>query len=126
MIVFVQFGSDHQLPRAVIDAAHRIGSVPQQVYDYLLKLDPATADRRKPVGELGVQHHPVSLKIAGRQCNHLSRSLVQINWFDRWGPFAEKRAQSCNHVRRTIAVADGAARGFLRDLDVWRVGRQSG
>src|ERR1700730_5443830 len=75
-ITFVSFGSDHQLPQTLVDAAHRVQGVPEQVQDDLLKLDTIACDRRKVVGKLRSQNHPASLELAQRQCNHLSRGLI--------------------------------------------------
>src|SRR3984893_15725201 len=69
-IILVSFGSDHQLPRTIVDAAHRVQGVPEQVQDDLLKLDTIACDRRKAVGKFRSQHHPASLELAQRQCNH--------------------------------------------------------
>ena len=82
---FVRFGPDHQPPRAVVDAAHRIGGIAQQVHDHLLKLDTVAADRWKLVGQFGAQNHPASLKVTGRQGDHFSHSIVEIDRFDRGG-----------------------------------------
>ena len=82
-IVFVSFGSDHQLPRTIVDAAHRVRGVAEQVQDDLLKLDAIAGDGREVVGEFRPQNHPVSLKFAQRQRNHLPRRLVQVHRFGR-------------------------------------------
>src|SRR5262249_27304882 len=60
--VLVRFAPDHHLPRAVVDPAHRIGGVAQQVHDHLLKLDTVAGDKWKLVGKFGAQNHPASLK----------------------------------------------------------------
>ena len=65
--LFVPFGSDHQLPRTIVDGAHRIRGVQKQVQDDLLKLDTIARDRRKIVGKFRPQNHPVSLKFTQRQ-----------------------------------------------------------
>ena len=70
-IVFVSFGSDHQLPRTIVDAAHRVQGVPQQVQDDLLELDTIACDRREVVGKFRPQNHPASLKFALRQAQSL-------------------------------------------------------
>src|SRR5260221_12590861 len=51
-IVFASFGSDHQLPRSIVDAAHRVCGVQEQVQDDLLKLDTIACDGRRAVAEL--------------------------------------------------------------------------
>jgi len=50
-VAFVPFGSEHQLPRAIVDAAHRVRGVQKQVQDDLLKLDTIACDGRKVVGK---------------------------------------------------------------------------
>src|SRR6266446_3433522 len=62
-IAFVSFGPDQQVPRAIIDSIHRIRRIPDEVQDYLLKLDSVTCDKREVVGKLTSQNHPVSLKL---------------------------------------------------------------
>ena len=81
-IAVVPFGSDQQLPRTIVDAAHRVRGVAEQVQDDLLKLDTIAGDRRQVVGELRPQHHAVSLKLTQRERNHLSRRLVQVHRFE--------------------------------------------
>jgi hypothetical protein len=61
-IVFVSFGPDQQLSGAIMDGIHRVRTIPEEVQDYLLKLDSVTCDKREVVGKLGPQNHPVSLK----------------------------------------------------------------
>src|SRR3984893_14863717 len=61
-IVFVPFSPDQQLPRTIIDAAHRVGSVPKQVQDDLLKLDTIACDGRELVGKFRPQNHSAPLE----------------------------------------------------------------
>src|SRR5688572_15004730 len=62
-ILVLAFGSDQQLPRAVVHAHHRVAGVADQVQDDLLELDPVTGQRRKILGELRMNCDPVSLKV---------------------------------------------------------------
>src|SRR6266478_2553194 len=75
-IAFVSFGPDQQLPRAIMDGIHRIWSSPEEVQNHLPQLHAVTCDKRKVVGKLRSQNHPVSLKLTQRQSNHPSRSVV--------------------------------------------------
>jgi len=43
----------------------------------LLELHTVAGDGQEVVGD-SIEHHPVALKLAQRQANHLSRGLVQI------------------------------------------------
>ena len=81
-------------------------------------------DGREVVGELRLNDHPVALKLAQRQRNHLSRGLVQIQRL--LGEFlpAEQRTQPSDHIRGAIAVAYGPPRGLARTVDVGRSGIQ--
>ena len=45
-VAVVPFRADHHLPRAIIDARHRVGRVQQQVQNDLLQLDAIADDRR--------------------------------------------------------------------------------
>src|ERR1700761_7924096 len=46
-VVLVPFGSDQQLSRSIVDVAHRVCGVQEQVQDDLLKLNTIAGDRRK-------------------------------------------------------------------------------
>ena len=50
-IAFASFGSDQQLPRTVVDGAHRVGCVPDKVQDNLLKLNAISVDEREVSGK---------------------------------------------------------------------------
>src|SRR6267378_3834271 len=62
-IAFVSFGPDQQLPGAIMDGIHRVRTIPEEVQDYLLKLDSVTSDKRTVFGKLTSQNNPVSLKL---------------------------------------------------------------
>ena len=64
MIVFVPFSFNQQLPRTIVDRAHRVGCIPDQVQDDLLQLDTIASDDREVLGKLRPQDHPTSLKFA--------------------------------------------------------------
>ena len=51
MITFVSLGSDSQLPRTIVYAAHRVGGVPKQIQHDLLKLDTIAHDLWQVVGK---------------------------------------------------------------------------
>ena len=70
---------------------HRVGGVADQVQDDLLELDTVAGDGREIVGELPLKNDPVSLKVAQRQRNDLSRGLIQIQRLERELLFAEQR-----------------------------------
>src|SRR5205823_3933245 len=75
-VAFVPFGSDQQLPRAIVDTHHRVGGVAEQVQDDLLELDSIAGDGREIVGELRLKSDAVSLKVTQRQRDDLPRDLV--------------------------------------------------
>jgi hypothetical protein len=50
-ISFVYFGSDQHPPRTIVNAAHRVGCVPEQVQDDLLKLHAIACDNWEVVGK---------------------------------------------------------------------------
>ena len=78
MIISFSPGSDQQLPGAILNTNHRVGSIAEQVQGDLLQLDTVSDDGREILGEFRTQNHPIPLKIAQRQRNHLSGGLVQI------------------------------------------------
>jgi len=49
-ITFISFCSDQQPPRPIVDAAHRVGCIPEQVQDDLLQLHAIASDKRQIVG----------------------------------------------------------------------------
>src|SRR5690349_23478557 len=63
-IVAVDFSRDHEVPRAILDAAHRVRGVQQQVQDDLLELDAIACDRWEAIGKPRTQNHAASLKLA--------------------------------------------------------------
>ena len=62
--VFVTVGPNQQKPRTVVDGAHRIRGIAQEVHDHLLELDTIAGDQRQFVGQFGAQHHSTALQIA--------------------------------------------------------------
>ena len=63
-IISVPRSSDQQLPRTIVDGHHCVRRVTKKVQDHLLKLDAITGDERQIIGELGLQHDPISLEVA--------------------------------------------------------------
>ena len=119
------FGSDHQLPRTIVDTAHRVRGVQEQVQDDLLKLDTIADDRRKVVGKFRAAESP------GFSAVQLNDSAItsRVASFRSTGSIvgfllAEQRAQSRDHVGRAVAVANRAPRGFARAVDIGRIGGQ--
>ena len=62
-IAVLPFGSDQQVPRAVVDADHRVRGVAKQVQEDLLKLDTIANERREIISELRLNDDAVSLKL---------------------------------------------------------------
>src|SRR6266446_8844055 len=50
-IALVSFRPYQQLPRTIVDRAHRVRSVPEQVQDDLLELDTIARDGREVLGQ---------------------------------------------------------------------------
>ena len=108
----------------ILDAAHRVQGVPQQVQDDLLELDPISCDTGDVATEFRSQNHPAFLKFALQKRNHLVRGLVEIYRFVRRVLLAKERTQSRDHIRRTVGIANRAPRGLARAVDIWRIGSQ--
>jgi hypothetical protein len=66
-IPVVPFGSDQQLPRAIVHVNHGVAGVAEQVQDDLLELDSIAGDGREILGELRLKSDAVSLKVTQRQ-----------------------------------------------------------
>ena len=110
---------------SIVHVAHGVRRVADQVQNDLLKLDPIAGDEQRVVRvKLKAQVHSVAQQVAKHQLQHLARRLVQVHGLGRGGLLAEQRTQARDDVGGAVAVADGAARGFLRALDVQRIGRQ--
>ena len=62
-VAVLAFGSDQQLPRAIVHVNHRLAGVAEQVQDHLLELDTIAGDSREVVGELRLKRCSVSLKL---------------------------------------------------------------
>src|SRR5271170_6234694 len=117
-IAFVSVGSDEQVPRTIVDGAHRVGCIPDEIQDDLLQLDAIAGDKKLVVGKFPLDDYAVSLKFPHRQSKHLSYSLVQVHRFGRWILLAIERAQSSNHLRRAVAIANRASRSFASAIHV--------
>ena len=101
-------GSHQQLPRAVLNSDHSFGSIAERVESHLLELDTIADDGREVLGEFGPQNHPISLKIAQRQCNHLCPNLVQIEDLQCEFLLAEQGPQSRNHIGGEFGVGNAS------------------
>src|SRR4051794_41896452 len=98
----------------IVDAAHRVQGVPQQVQDDLLELDPISCDTGDVATKFRSQNHPASLKFALQKRNHLVCGLVEFYRFVRRVLLAKERTQSRAHIRRTVSIANRALRGLAR------------
>ena len=78
VIAGVLLSADQQLPRPIIDAAHRVCGVAEEIQNDLLELDAIPGDLREVFGELRLNDYAVSLKLTHRQRNYLARGVVQI------------------------------------------------
>src|SRR3984893_17979929 len=101
-----------------MDGIHRIRTIPDEVQDYLLKLDSVPRDKRGGVGKLTSQNNPISMKITQRQSNHLPRSGIQIQPLSDTVFLAEECAQARDHIRCTVAIANRSPGRFTRTVDV--------
>ena len=63
-VVIIRFSSNQQIPRAIIDGAHGIRSIAEQVLNHLLQLDGIAYDERVVIGKFRPQDHAAFLKFA--------------------------------------------------------------
>jgi hypothetical protein len=122
LFVLIPFGLDQQFSRPVFDIDHCVRGVPEQVQDYLLKLDTVRQNSRELVVKFRPQNDTVSLKLTQCEGNHLPRSLGQVDRFNDEVFSFEKVAQTRNDFRSTITVANSAPRGFASAFDIRRLG----
>ena len=87
----LSLGSDQQLPWAVINAYHRVGSIAQQVQDDLLELDPIANDSRQVLSKFRLKNDSASVQVTRRQRNDLARGLIQIERLECEFFLAEER-----------------------------------
>src|ERR1700736_3545755 len=78
MILFVRFGSNHQLPGTIVDTAHRFQRIQHEVHNDLLQLDTIASDTRQALRKLGQQSDSASLQLTQRQRNHFPGCLIEI------------------------------------------------
>src|SRR5712691_8774874 len=97
-IAVLAFGSDQQLPRAIVHVSHRVGGVAEQVHDDLLELDPIAGDGREILGELRLKNDAVSLQVTQRQRYDLPRDLVQVYRSDPRFLLGKQGTHSRNHI----------------------------
>src|SRR6266550_7778035 len=72
-------GGDHQISRTIFDRAHGIARIQQQVEEHLLELDAVAFHRRQVIGQLEPDSYALTLELAHRKRDDLSRRLVQID-----------------------------------------------
>jgi hypothetical protein len=82
-IAFTASRFDGYLPRPISDIAHSVGGVEQQVHDDLLKLDAIARNEWDTVVKLIAHDDTMSLQLRQREGDNFSRSLVEIDRFDR-------------------------------------------
>jgi hypothetical protein len=107
--------------RTTVHTDHRVQGIPDQVQNDLLELNTISDDQHRFTGKLRAQVDPASQQVSGNKREDFSNGLVQIYGFGRGGFFGEESAQSRDHIRRAVAVADRATRRFARALDVRRL-----
>ena len=63
MVAFLPFGPDQQLSRTIIDGAHRVQSIAEQIQNDLLQLNSIGRDQREIVGKFSAHDHPRMLDL---------------------------------------------------------------
>src|SRR5882762_7503246 len=120
-IAVVAVGPDDELRRTILHGAHRFRSVQNQIQHDLLQLHTITTDTGKVIGELRPHDNHGPLKFVGRQRQHLSCRVIQIDSFRRTALLDEERAQACNDICCAIPIADRAPYRFTGALEIWRI-----
>jgi hypothetical protein len=105
-------------------AAHGLSSVPEQVENDLLQLNPVAGNQGELLLELCLQHDPASLQLTQRQGEHLPAGLIQVYRFGRWILLAEEPAQPGDHVGGSVSITNRPASRFPSPLDVGGIGGQ--
>src|SRR5258705_6429084 len=101
---------DNDTPRPAVRAEHGIARIAQQVVYHLLQLHPVALRRWEIGGELGSNCNAIPLKLARGERHDLTDRLVQIDALHRRRFLPEQRAETRDHFRSAVRVADRAAR----------------
>jgi len=77
-IAVVVFGPDQELPRTILDGAHRFRGVQEQVQHHLLQLDAVTGNRGQMAGQIRRYRNPASVDFVSREQEDLANDLINI------------------------------------------------
>ena len=105
-----------EIYRATVSAGEQSGkldSVLERLADY--------TESRQVMGQLRAHTDAVSAHLDGGQRQHLVGGSAQVHGFPRRVVLVEEPTQPRDHVRRAIAVSDGAPGGLAGALDVGRL-----
>src|ERR1700691_1062764 len=110
--VRVWSGSDDQkIAWTIINRAHRVGGVEDEIQNDLLNLDAIGIDERQAGVEIRSQGYPTDLKLARREGKHLARSLGQVNGLIHRPLAREHGAEALDHFGRPVSVPQRALGG---------------
>ena len=70
--------SDHQFRRPVLDARHGLDTVPHQIQDDLLELDPVTENGRASRGQLHGQRDPAMAQLRAHERQHVADDVIDV------------------------------------------------
>src|SRR4051794_18419089 len=105
MIAFL-VGSEYQFPGAILDIAHYVRRIAQEVQNYLLNLYAIAINDRQKIVELMLQDYIVFLQLARQEREDFTSCLIQVDWLNCTLPIFEETPQPIDHLRSAITISD--------------------
>ena len=97
-IVTFRRGFDEQLPWPIFNLPHRINCIANEIHDHLLNLYSVTLDRQEIFCKVLLQDHPIPPQFTRHECNHLTRCLIQIDYFGHISLSLKERPQAHDDI----------------------------
>jgi hypothetical protein len=109
-----------QHPRAIRDGDHGFDGIRQQVQDDLLQLDSAAEDTWERLDQLGVDRDSRRVDLAIQEGEDLTNELTGVKRSLFLVTLRAHRADTADHLARTMALIDHALQGGARFAEVGR------
>ena len=114
-------GADQQLSRPLVDRAHCLDRVQDQVQDDLLQLNTIALNGSQPLRQAGLHRDAILGDRASRQYNHLIDRLIEIKTMLSRRRFLDVITNPVDDVSGAIGIAYDTAERFPDLAQVWRL-----
>ena len=118
-IGFLRRGSNNHLPRSIRDRIHGFDTVHHQIKNHLLQLDSIAQYRRIIVGQVHSYRHSFSHRVILHQNDDFLNGLVNVEAHSLGIGFLYECSNARDHLTGPIAVAENAAHGVPRFIEIW-------